>query len=491
MTQDGLADNVVIEYGVAFHATARPEKVAIVFGDRRITYGELDHEINRAARFLADKKVGPGCRLGIALRNRPEWIIAAFAAARLGAQVVPIPYGTTPDELDYFCTDGEVEYLLNEAGLDSFIAEASTRSGDALPEAAPDYIALRAYTSGTTGVPKAVLRPEVAPHLSIQGLVGYYTAYGLDGPDEVNVTGSPMYHIAGFSGPHTALLLGHTTVILDHFDAGEWLQAIETERVTYAITAPVHLYRVMQLSDDVRAAADVSSIKRIMHGSAPCAPSLKRQVIDFFPVGAVWEAYGGTETMGTIISSEEWLTHPGSVGRPAPGSAIAIMDDEGNELPTGDVGLVYIGSEWGLGFRYAGPAEHTEAVYRGDLATLGDLGYVNDDGYLFIVDRRKDMVITGGANVYPAEVEAVLVEHPNIDEVAVIGMPDDEYGEIVTAVVVAHGELNSEEVIAFAREHLVAYKSPRRVEFVDVLPRDQMGKVLKRVLRELGTFEAL
>ncbi len=330
-----------------------------------------------------------------------------------------------------------------------------------------------------------MLRPEVPPEASIQGLITYYTAYGLDSPDEVNITGSPLHHIAGFSGPHSALLLGHTAVILDHFDAVEWFATVAAERATYSWCAPVHLYRLVSAPEEVKAAADVSSVKRMLHGSAPCPPSLKRQVIELFPPGAVWETYGGTETMGTVITAEEWIAKPGSVGRAAPGSTIKIYDDDGTELPPGEVGLIYIGSDWGRGFRYAGDPSLTESVYRGNLATLGDLGYLDEDGYLFVVDRRKDMVISGGANVYPAEVEAVLVTHPEVAEVAVVGLPDPEYGEIVTAVVVPSSpELTAEDVVAHAREHLVRYKAPRRVELVAELPRDPMGKVRKRDLRD-------
>jgi long-chain acyl-CoA synthetase len=277
-------------------------------------------------------------------------------------------------------------------------------------------------------------------------------------------------------------------VLLDHYDAAEALRAIETERVTYWICAPVHLYRLTRLPEDVLARADLSSVRRVMHGSAPCAPSVKRAVLELFPPGAVWETYGGTETMGTVITPEEWLERPGSVGRPAIGSTIKILDDDGNELAPGETGLIYIGSEYGRGFRYAGPDELTESIYHGDLATLGDVGYVDDDGYLYVVDRRKDLVITGGANVYPAEVETVLARHPAVAEVAVVGLPDDEYGEIVTAVVVAEGELSAPDVIAFAKEHLVGYKCPRRVELVAELPRDPMGKIRKRDLRT--TFSA-
>jgi long-chain acyl-CoA synthetase len=477
-------DDALDRYGVSAHARRDPERVAIVAGDRRLTYGELDMAITQAARTLAMKGVGPSRRLGIALRNRPEWMVAALGAARLGAQVVPIPHGATSDERAYFCEDGEVAFLLDEGGLDAFLAEAASASISPIADAQPDYVTLRPYTSGTTGRPKAVIRGASPAPAAILGMIRYYESYGLADPDEINLTASPLHHLAGFSGPHSALIAGHTTVLLDHFDAAEALRVLEAERVTYWICAPVHLYRLTRLPQEARDRADLSHVRRVMHGSAPCAPSLKRAVMELFPPGAVWETYGGTETMGTVITPEEWLERPGSVGRPARGSTIKILDDDGAELASGETGLIYIGSDWGRGFRYAGPDELTESIYRGDLATLGDVGYVDDDGYLFVVDRRKDLVITGGANVYPAEVEAVLVRHPNVAEVAVIGVPDDEYGEIVTAIVVPDGDLEPDALMTFAREHLVAYKSPRRVELVSELPRDPMGKIRKRDLRE-------
>ena len=471
------------EYGVVAHARLRPDKIAIVWDNERITYAELDDRVSRAAVVLTRLGVGPVGRLGIALANRPVWMVAALAAARLGAQVVPIPSGATGDEIEYFCTDGDVAHLIAEDSLAEFVAACHAAPPIDRDDAVEDYAVLRAYTSGTTGRPKAVLRPEVPVATLIEGMVGYYTNYGIASADEVNITASPLHHIAGFSGLHSALLLGHTAVLLGHFDAVQWLSAVEQERVTYSWCAPVHLYRLMAVPAAVRAAANVSSLTRVLHGSAPCAPSLKRAVIEFLPDGVLWETYGGTETMGSVITPEEWLRKPGSVGRAAPGSTIKIYDDDGHELPAGEIGLIYIGSDWGRGFRYAGPDELTESVYRGNLATLGDLGYLDGDGYLFLVDRRKDMIITGGSNVYPAEVEAVLVAHDGIEEVAVIGIPDDEYGEIVTAVIVANRVLDADDVVAFAREHLVRYKAPRRVQFVDALPRDPMGKIQKRTLR--------
>jgi long-chain acyl-CoA synthetase len=476
-------DDTLEKFGVTAHARLRPDKVAIVAGDRRMTYGELDAAATAAAHTLRARGVGPDARLGIALRNRPEWFVAALGAARVGAQVVPIPYGATDEEREYFCDDGEVAFLLDDDGLDAFLADIAAAPTEPVAHASPDYVVLRPYTSGTTGRPKAVLRAVGSAEAAMDGMVRYYESYGIAAPDEVNLTASPLHHLAGFSGPHSALIVGHTSVLLDHFDAAVAIEAIESERATYWICAPVHLYRLTRLPQEVRDRADLSSMRRVMHGSAPCAPSLKRAVMELFPPGAVWETYGGTETMGTVITPEEWLERPGSVGRPALGSTIKILDDDGVELPAGETGLIYIGSDWGRGFRYSGPDELTESIYRGDLATLGDVGYVDDAGYLFVVDRRKDMVITGGANVYPAEVESVLVRHPNVAEVAVIGVPDEEYGEVVTAIVVTEGAVTPEAIMTFAREHLVAYKSPRRVEIVAELPRDPMGKIRKRDLR--------
>lgn len=477
------ADDPLERYGVGAHARLRSGKVAIVYGDRRITYAELDAEANRLAGVLRERGVGPDARVGIALRNRPEWMTTALGAARLGAQVVPIPPGATAEERAYFVEDGGVVFLLDEAGLDDFLDDAARRSAEPPPAARPDYVTLRSYTSGTTGRPKAVLRPESPPAALVLGMIRYFEAYGLAGTDEVNLTASPLHHLAGFSGPHSALMLGHTCVLMDHYDAADAVRLIEREHVTYWLCAPIHLYRMTRLPAELLASADLSSVKRVLHGSAPCPPALKRAVLDLFPPGSVWETYGGTETMGTVITPEEWSARPGSVGRPAPGSVIKVLDGEGRELPPGEIGSIYIGSDWGRGFRYAGPDELTESVYRGDLATLGDLGYLDQDGYLYVVDRAKDMIITGGANVYPAEVEAVLIRHPHVGEVAVIGLPDEEYGEIVTAVVVPEGELDPGDVSAFCREHLVAYKCPRRIEVVDALPRDPMGKVRKRELR--------
>ena len=476
--------DVLERYGVRAHARRQPDRVAFVFGNRRITYREVDDAITAASGVLHSRGVGPDARLGLALRTRPEWLVAALAAARLGAQVVPIPQGATADERAYFCEDGEVAFLLDEEALPGFVADAAGPLPASLPTPEPDYVTLRPYTSGTTGRPKAVLRPAPDAAASIAGMVRYYESYGIGAAEEVNLSASPLHHLAGFSGPHGALLLGQTCVLMDHFDAAEAIGLMQAERVTYWWCAPVHLYRLTRLPDGVKAAADLTSFKRVLHGSAPCAESLKREIMALFPPGVVYETYGGTETMGTVISAEEWLERPGSVGRPAVGSTIKILDDDGNELPAGETGLIYIGSEYGHGFRYSGPDELTKSVYRGELATLGDVGYVDDAGYLYVVDRRKDMVITGGANVYPAEVEAVLAGHPAVGEVAVIGVPDDEYGELVVAIVVTVADVTADDLVAHSREHLVAYKCPRRVELVDELPRDPMGKIRKRDLRD-------
>jgi long-chain acyl-CoA synthetase len=220
----------------------------------------------------------------------------------------------------------------------------------------------------------------------------------------------------------------------------------------------------------------------VLHGSAPCPVDVKWRMFELFPAAAIWETYGGTEGLASVISPDEWREHPGSVGRPV--TEVRILDEGGSERPVGEPGLVYLAPSAGVHFAYRGDPEGSAAIWHDDLFTLGDIGYLDAEGFLFLVDRAKDVIVTGGANVYPAEVEVVLREHPRVREVAVIGVPDDEWGERVHAVVSPIGAADEEELLAFCRERLVKAKCPSSVELVDALPRDPMGKVRKRELRE-------
>jgi long-chain acyl-CoA synthetase len=246
---------------------------------------------------------------------------------------------------------------------------------------------------------------------------------------------------------------------------------------------PTHFIRILALPDAVRRKYDLSSIKMILHSAAPCPRDVKSAIIELFPPNTIWEVYGGTEGAMTMISPQEWVQKPGSVGRPfPPGTVLRIFDQEGNEQPTGQMGLVYARSA--LNFRYRGAPQLDTQTWRGDMFTLGDVGYLDEDGYLFITDRIKDMIISGGANIYPAEVEAVLFNHPAVGDTAVIGVPDSHWGERVKAIVEPRAETTEEDIIAFCREHLAHYKCPTSVDFIERLPRDPSGKIRKRELRE-------
>jgi len=484
--------------GVAAHARVRPDAVAIVAGDRRITFSELDRRSNQVARAMARRGVRAGDRVAIALQNGPEFLEAANGAARLGAEVIPLSWRYKRAEVSAIVGDANAPLIVAEAGardvmeglpalhlggdyeraLDAEAPEAI----EGAPDPAPVYF--RYYTSGTTGTPKAVERPHSEPSIYLAGIVGYPLLAELISPDEVHLVCGPLYHTAPCAFANYALLFGHTLVIVEHFDAEECLRLIQDERVTWSHMVPINFVRILALDDDVRSKYDLTSVKRILHAAAPCPVDVKRRMMDVFPPGSVWEYYGMTEGLATIISPEEWLAKPGSVGRSAPNLQVSILDDRGTALGPGEVGLVYVSPMGGVKFSYGGAPEKTAAAWNGDRYTVGDMGYLDDDGYLFLTDRKQDMIISGGANIYPAEVEAVLYRHPGVGDCSVIGVPDDEWGETVLAVVEARGSVNEEDLIAFCRENLAHFKCPRGVRFVDALPRDPNGKVRKRELRD-------
>lgn len=505
---------VVMHYGLAANAAARPDHLAVVAGPRRLTYAELDAAVNRAAGVLAGAGLRAGGRVAMLLSNGAEFLVVSQAAGKLGAVGVPVNFHWLESEVAHVLADAAPDVLVVDAVWAELAARARDRAGHPAPDACfvvgasdvhrsfDDAVAtapatppavrqeiggfnMLIYTSGTTGRPKGVVQPSFDPKLGFESQKRMVEMWGF-GPDDVHLVVGPLYHTMPNAYAMQHLFVGATVVVLERFDAERCLATIQAERVTTTSMVPAHFVRILALPAEVRARYDVSSLRRVLHAAAPCPPDVKRRIMAYFPPDSVWEFYGATEGPGTIISPAEWERKPGSVGRPWPGVAVRILDDDGRQCATGEVGTIFIQPIGGRGFRYHNDDEKTAASYRDGLFTVGDVGYLDEDGYLFIADRKHDMVISGGVNIYPAEVEATIAAHPDVVDVAVFGVPDDEWGESLLAMVEPFpgALLTPEDVDAWCRAQLARYKCPRRIELVDELPRDPNGKVVKRKLRE-------
>jgi long-chain acyl-CoA synthetase len=345
------------------------------------------------------------------------------------------------------------------------------------------------YSSGTTGKPKAIERPlpKIDPSAFADSMKLFARAFQFLPLEGVHLVSAGMHHGGCQSFYQGALNVGQALAIMGRFDAEQALATIERHRVTTAYMVPTQFVRLLRLPEDVRARYDTSSLQVVVHSAAPCPIEVKRQMLDWWgPV--IWETYGGMEGAATIAKPYRWLEKPGTVGRAVRGMKVRILDDEGNELPAGEVGNVYLEPDMPT-FRYRNDPDLTASVSRGRAFTLGDVGLLDEDGYLFLRDRAKDMIISGGVNIYPAEVEGVLSAHSAVGDVAVIGVPDPEWGESVRAVVelvagVEPSDALADELIAHCRERLSGYKCPRTVEFRAHLPRTDGGKLLKRLIRD-------
>ena len=484
-------------YGIAAVAAQDPQRTAIVSGATRMTYADLDARVNRMARLLSAVGVAPGDRVAVLLRNRPEVFIAWNAVARLGAVSVPVGYRLTPPEVHYIVADSGAVAFVHESGFDvTALDGAAALRGvvdvddaplDDGPSSPPteDYLGAAVvpmmYTSGTTGRPKGILRAAPGPSREARpnplGLFWGFTA------DDVHLLCGPAYHSAPGIYSQLHLNAGARLVIMPPFDAEECLSLIESERVTTSHMVPANFVRILEA--DWRR-HDLSSVRKILHAAAPCPVPLKRQIMDVFGADTIWEYYGASEGMGTVISPQEWLRKPGSVGRAFPGLSVRILDEDGAETPTGEIGHIYVSTVPGYRFGYHNAPDKTENAWRGDFFTVGDLGWMDEDGYLYIADRRTDLIISGGVNIYPAEVEQALLALPEVVDAAVFGVPDERMGQRVHAVVELRDgvQRRTDEMVSRLRGSLADFKLPRSVECVDRLPREPNGKVLKRRLRE-------
>jgi fatty-acyl-CoA synthase len=500
------------------HVRTNPDKPAVVMAGsgRALTYRQLDDRSAQFARVLHDAGLRRGDVLAMLSENTLQCFELYWAAIRSGLYVTAINRHLSPDEVAYIVNDSGARALAVSATL-APVAEAIL---DRTPQVERRYAfggpvvghenyetALQAadeplqdqprgaemlYSSGTTGRPKGVRLPlpdgqvDESPDLL---LPLFQKMYGLTERD-VYLSPAPIYHAAPLRWCAVFNALGATVVVMEKFDAEDALQAIERYQVTVTQMVPTMFVRMLQLPDDLRARYDTSSLKAAVHAAAPCPVEVKQRMIDWWgPI--LHEYYGSTEGNGvTFIDTAQWRRKPGSVGRSALGP-VHICDDEGRELPPGEVGLVYFEREQ-LPFEYHNDPAKTKAAQhpnRPHWTAIGDMGYVDEDGYVFLTDRKAFMIISGGVNIYPQEVEDVLVLHRKVRDVAVIGIPDPEMGEQVKAIVeaapgVPTGAELEQELIGYIRDRIAHYKAPRSIDFVDELPRTPTGKLLKRALRD-------
>jgi len=482
--------------GVAGVARADPRRTALVCGERRVSFGELDRAANAVAHACAPRVREPGARVAVMLPNGIAGFAVWHGATRAGALVVPVSTRLTAPEATYILEDSGAVLLVHDgsavasaaaraAGVAELVVDDAVLAQGRDEPPAPDYlgtpVVAMTYTSGTTGRPKGIAR--AAPVPARETPPNPFASFWGFGPNDVHLMCGPMYHTAPSAYALMSLGEGASVVIMERFDATESLRLIEAERVTTAQMVPAHFIRILE-SDWPR--YDRSSVRKVLHAAAPCPVAVKRRIIDVFPPGVVWEYYGASEGMATVISPDEWLAKQGSVGRPFPGLSVRILDEEGAELPAGEVGSIYVSAFANQRFRYHDAPDKTDRAWRDDYFTVGDLGWVDEDGYLFLADRRTDLILSGGVNVYPAEVEAALIEDPDVVDAAVIGLPDDRMGQKVHAVVELRpgAPRDADALVGRLAQRLADFKLPREVEFVDELPREPNGKVLKTKLRE-------
>ncbi len=467
-------------------AEQQGDKAAVVMGDRRATYAELEASANRVGRELAQRGVGAGAFVAIVLPSSPEYFPLVFGIWKLGAVPLPLNPRLPARELDALLELASPAMVVGPGGVPVEALFDASRSRDDSPfdDVVNDPWKAIA-TGGSTGRPKLIIDGANTPG-------GMAVAGGLLGlrPDHVQLHTAPLCHNGPFAMAFGHVTIGGTVILQERFDAGRWIDTVERERVGWVYVVPTMLHRLFRLPEEQLAGRDLSALDVVFHTAGPCPPWLKRRTIGYFGPEKVLELYGATEggaAGSTLIRGDEWLAHPGSVGRPAvPGTLLKIGDDEGRELPTGEVGLVWVKPLGGLTSRYRGD----ELRVVDGFYAVGDLGSVDADGYLYLADRRTDMVVSGGVNVYPAEVEAALLEHPAVADAAVIGVPDEQWGQRVHAIVeleprVAFDAAALEhELGAHCREHLAGFKVPRSWEAVEKLPRDPSGKLRRSELRD-------
>jgi long-chain acyl-CoA synthetase len=484
--------------GVSTHAAGTPDKPALICGDRVVTYRELDERADRLAATLLEAGAAGGVPVAVMLPNGIEFVEAAIASAKAGARFLPVNWHLKADEVAFILEDSGARVLVSQAGLpgaegapvptilvgDNY-EQVLADAGDA-PEhrdsgPAPLFMF---YTSGTTARPKGVVHgttlnaEAMAAGQQGQVMLWNWTA------DDVHLLCGPAYHAGPGGWTSTALFTGATTVIMPSWDAREWLRLVQGHRVTRAFMVPAHFIRLLEVPEDERAQYDLSSLQLIVHAAAPCPVAVKWRIMEALPATEIHELYGGSEGGATKISPQEWREKPGSVGKPWPGVEVRVLGADGERLPANREGRIFTTPMGEAGWKYHNRPDVTADSWLEDAYTIGDVGYLDDDGYLFITDRASDMVLWGGVNIAPREVEEALYAHEGVVDCAVFGVPDERDGERLKAMVEARPGTTVDDLRAWVLERLADFKVPREWELVETLPRDPNGKVLKRRLRD-------
>jgi acyl-CoA synthetase (AMP-forming)/AMP-acid ligase II len=493
---------------LAVHAGASPDKPAIVDGDTVTTYAELNTLVNRLAGGLLGLGVQPGERAVWCGPNSTPVLAFIHAARKVGLVAVPAAYRFNAEELQYVTDNSDAVLVVVDAehadkvaavrdrlpkvrqvvvfdgtpfegalAWDDVVASGSDEEREASSEATG---ATMIYTSGTTGKPKGALRTSTDPVL----LAALLQVLRLQPGNEVHITTGPLYHSGPLAWASLSHVLGGTIILMRHFDAERWIDLVRDHRVTNTFSAPTQLKRIVALPDEVLARADLSSMRSLVANAAPVPYALKQELIAKLGDHFLFEVYGSTELgVDAVLPPEDQLRKPGSCGKPYGTVEVKVVDADGKEQPVGEPGELFIRSTGALDGYHATQERITDLD---GWKSVGDVAYLDDEGYLYICDRMRDMIISGGVNIYPAEIEAVLHECPDVMDAAVFGIPSEEWGESVHAVVQPRpGQtIDLAALEAYAHEHLAGYKRPRTWEVRDSLPRTESGKLLKRVLRD-------
>ncbi len=496
-------------FGFYQAAAAGPERIAVIHNEDSHTYGSILTRVNRISWALRWMGLGEGDAVAALLKNGVEYLELSLAIGQVGMCLVPISSHLTPTEVEYIIRDSEAKALVATASLaerlDSVLSSLPTaryiaggrhtswRPYEELTHhdnpdlAPPDRLVgtTMGYTSGTTGRPKGVRKPrqQVTPEAALAGGALSVNLFGVHADAGTHLCCSPLYHNAPGWFAVEALHLGHTVVIHDRFDGAAILRDISRHRVTWSHMVPTHFLRLLEVNAEIRATADVSSVEALIHAGAPCPQPVKCQMIDWFGP-RIWEYYGATEGMVTVASPCDWLAKPGTVGRPLDGVTVRVLDNHHCEVGVDEEGTIFFSAD----FEYHSDPVKTAASRVAGLVTVGDIGRIDADGYLFLLDRRTDLIISGGVNIYPAEIEELLVTHPLVRDAAVVAVPDESWGQSALALIElldceAPTEQIEEELRSRCRGNLASYKNPRFYEFRTTLGRNAAGKLSRAALR--------